>query len=40
MSEIPASILAPAPALVTSTVYTLILFILAIWFYRRQDVGG
>jgi hypothetical protein len=39
-SEMPASILAPAPALVTSTVYTLILFILAIWFYRRQDVGG
>jgi hypothetical protein len=40
ISEMPGSILAPAPALITSTLYTLILFILAIRFYRRQDVGG
>ena len=40
VSEIPASILAPAPALVTSTSYTLLLFLLATWFYRHQDVGG
>ncbi len=40
VAEIPALILAPVPALVTSIVYTLILFLLAIWFYRRQDVGG
>lgn len=40
VAEIPDPILAPAPALVTSTVYTLILLFIAIWFYRRQDVGG
>lgn len=40
VATIPVHILAPAPALVTSIVYTLILFLLAIWLYRRQDVGG
>lgn len=40
VAEIPAHILAPAPALVASTIYTLIFLLLAIWFYRRQDVGG
>jgi len=40
VTKILTSILAPAPSLATSTVYTLMLLILAIWFYRRQDVGG
>lgn len=40
VAEIPAHILTPAPALVTSTIYTLILLLLATRFYRRQDVGG
>jgi hypothetical protein len=40
VTEIPAHILAPSPALVTSTIYTLIFLLLTIWLYRRQDVGG
>ena len=40
LTKLPGSILAPGPALVTSAAYTLILCILAIWLYRRQDVGG
>jgi hypothetical protein len=38
--EIPARILASAPALVTAAAYTLILLTAALWLYRRQDVGG
>ncbi len=38
--ELPSNILTPAPALVAATAYTLILLILAVWLYRRQDVGG
>jgi len=38
--DLPAHILAPVPALVTSAIYTLILLSLALWLYRRQDVGG
>jgi hypothetical protein len=38
--DLPNNILAPAPALVTAALYTLILLALAIWLYRRQDVGG
>src|SRR5512138_1095663 len=38
--KLPEHILAPAPALLVATLYTMIFMILAIWFYRRQDVGG
>jgi hypothetical protein len=40
VTKLPGSILAPGSALVTSAAYTLILCLLAIWLYRRQDVGG
>jgi hypothetical protein len=40
VSEIPASILKPMPALITAAIYTLILLVCATWLYRRQDVGG
>ncbi len=39
-TKLPGVILPPGPALLTSAAYTLILGILAIWLYRRQDVGG
>lgn len=39
-ADLPTHLLAPTPALVTAAVYTLIFLSLAIWFYRRQDVGG
>ncbi len=38
--KLPEHILAPVPALVTASIYTLIFMIIAIWLYRRQDVGG
>ncbi len=38
--EPPAHILAPASALVTASAYTLGLLALAVWLYRRQDLGG
>jgi len=38
--ELPSNILAPTPALVAAAAYTLILLTLAVWLYRRQDVGG
>jgi hypothetical protein len=38
--DIPPALLAPGPAFVTATVYTLIFLSLAVWLYRRQDVGG
>lgn len=38
--ELPSNILAPMPALVAAAFYTLILLALAVWLYRRQDVGG
>lgn len=38
--DLPTHILAPMPALVTAAVYTLTFLSLAIWLYRRQDVGG
>lgn len=39
-ANIPAHILAPAPALITAALYTLILLGLSLWLYRRKDVGG
>jgi hypothetical protein len=38
--EAPVRVLASTPALVISAAYTLLLLILAVWLYRRQDVGG
>jgi hypothetical protein len=38
--EVPSQFLDPIPAFVTAAVYTLIFLSLAIWLYRRQDVGG
>lgn len=38
--DIPSQLLDPVPAFVTAAVYTLIFLSLAIWLYRRQDVGG
>jgi hypothetical protein len=38
--EIPAALLDPRSALVTATLYTLIFLSLALWLYRRQDLGG
>ncbi len=38
--KLPEHILAPTPALVTAGFYTLIFIIIAIWLYRRQDIGG
>jgi hypothetical protein len=38
--ELPAHILTPAPALAASAAYTIILLVLAIWLYQRQNVGG
>jgi hypothetical protein len=38
--KLPEHILAPESALVVAALYTLILMTLAIWAYRRQDVGG
>jgi hypothetical protein len=38
--KLPAHILAPGPALAVAAVYTLAFLSLAIWFHRRQDVGG
>ena len=38
--EIPPAVLQPATALITATIYTLILLVFGIWLYRRQDVGG
>lgn len=37
---IPAQLLDPVPAFVTAAIYTLTFLSLAIWLYRRQDVGG
>ncbi|HPN51999.1 MAG TPA: hypothetical protein PKW33_10460 [Anaerolineaceae bacterium] len=36
----PGHILTPGPALITSAVYTMVFLALAVWIYRRQDVGG
>ena len=38
--ELPTHILAPAPALITAALYTFGLIALAVWLYRRQDLGG
>jgi len=38
--KLPEHILAPEPALIVAALYTLILMTLAVWLYRRQDVGG
>lgn len=38
--DIPTRLFAPAPALITAAVYTLIFLAAALWLYRRQDVGG
>ena len=39
-AEIPSHLLNPIPALVTASLYTLILLSFAVWLYQRQDVGG
>jgi hypothetical protein len=38
--DIPSHLLQPVPAFVTAAVYTLTFLSLAIWLYRRQDIGG
>jgi hypothetical protein len=38
--ETPSALLHPVPAFVTAAVYTLIFLSLALWLYRRQDLGG
>jgi hypothetical protein len=38
--DVPAALLQPVPAFVTAAVYTLTFLSLAIWLYRRQDIGG
>ena len=38
--DIPSVLLNPIPAFVTAAVYILLFLLLAIWLYRRQDVGG
>jgi len=38
--EVPSALLQPVPAFITAAVYTLIFLSLAIWLYRRQDLGG
>jgi hypothetical protein len=38
--EIPSHLFHPVPAFVTAAVYTLTFLSLAIWLYRRQDIGG
>ena len=39
-TSLPAHILTPLPAMITAVLYTLFLLTLAIWLYRRQDLGG
>ncbi len=39
-ADLPAHLLPPAFALLTALFYSLLLLLLAIWLYRRQDVGG
>jgi hypothetical protein len=39
-AELPAALLDPRSALVTAALYTLIFLSLALWLYRRQDLGG
>ena len=39
-TNLPAHILTPLPAMITAVLYTLFLLTLAIWLYRRQDLGG
>jgi hypothetical protein len=38
--ETPLALLGPLPAFVTASLYTLIFLSLALWLYRRQDLGG
>src|SRR5512145_1371409 len=38
--KLPEHILAPTSALFAAALHTLAFMVLAIWFYRRQDVGG
>lgn len=38
--ELPEYVLAPIPAFIAAALYTLILLALALYLYRRQDVGG
>ncbi len=38
--KLPEHVLAPTPALITAALYTLVFMTLAIWLYRRQDIGG
>jgi hypothetical protein len=39
-AELHSHIMAPIPALLTASTYTLLILILTAWLYRRQDVGG
>lgn len=38
--DVPSALLQPLPAFATAAVYTLTFLSLAIWLYRRQDIGG
>ena len=38
--DVPPALLQPVPAFVTAAIYTLTFLSLALWLYRRQDVGG
>lgn len=38
--EAPSALLQPIPAFATAAFYTLTFFSLALWLYRRQDLGG
>lgn len=38
--DIPSALLNPVPSFITAAVYILLFLLLAVWLYRRQDVGG
>src|SRR5689334_17258075 len=38
--DVPAALHSPVAAFITAAAYTLIFLFLAIWLYRRQDLGG
>jgi hypothetical protein len=38
--DIPSQLLHPIPAFIAAAIYTSIFLSLALWIYRRQDVGG
>lgn len=38
--DLPSNLFQPMPAFITVAIYTLTFLWLAIWLYRRQDIGG